>query len=108
MRDGLYRVHFQTPLGWGAGIIHAVGGRLWGGDAALYYTGSYQQSGDDVTAEVTTGRHTQIAGIASVFGRDQVRVTLSGVSSGDVIKLQGRAAEVPEFPFAAELTRIGD
>ena len=108
MRDGLYKVHFQTPLGWGAGVVYAAGGKLWGGDVALFYTGTYSQDGNTVTAEVRTNRHTQSAGYQSVFGRDQVKITLNGISSADTVKLNGKAAEVPNVAFTAELTRISD
>jgi T3SS negative regulator,GrlR len=108
MRDGLYRVLFQTPLGWGSGIVYASGGRLWGGDAGLFYVGTYKREGDNVVAEVRTDRHTQHPGITSVFGRDQVKITLAGVSSGDTVRLRGNATEAPGVDFTAELTRLSD
>jgi hypothetical protein len=108
MRDGLYKVHFQTPLGWGAGVVFGAGGKLWGGDAGLFYVGTYSVDGNNVTAEVRTNRHTQSTGIVSVFGRDQVKITLKGVSEGDIVKLSGKAAEIPNIAFTAELTRISD
>jgi hypothetical protein len=108
MRDGLYRVHFQTPLGYGAGVLHAAGGKLWGGDAGLYYVGSYELNGDNVTATVTTNRHTQHPGVQSVFGRDEVKISLKGVAEGDTAKFKGTAAEAPGVSFAAELKRIAD
>lgn len=108
MRDGLYRVHFQTPLGWGSGVVYAASGKIWGGDAGLYYTGSYKQEGNNVTAEVRTNRHTQHPGVSSVFGRDQVRITLNGITTGDKVKFDGKAAEVPNVSFTAELNRISD
>jgi hypothetical protein len=108
MRDGLYKVHFQTPIGWGAGVVYGAGGKLWGGDAGLFYVGSYSQDGNNVAAEVRTNRHTQNPGVISVFGRDQVKVTLKGISTGDTVKLTGKAVEVPNVTFTAELTRISD
>ena len=108
MRDGFYRVHFQTPLGWGTGVVHALGGKLWGGDAGMYYVGTYSIDNDTVNAEVRTDRHTQHPGIVAVFGRDQVRIALKGVSSGDKVKLNGTSPEAPGVSFTAELTRIAD
>lgn len=108
MRDGLYKVQFQTPLGWGAGVVFAQGGKLWGGDAGLFYVGTYSQDGDKVTASVKTNRHTQNPGITSVFGRDQVTISLSGTSNGDAAKFNGKAPEAPNVAFTAELTRISD
>lgn len=108
MKDGLYRVQFQTPLGWGAGVLYASGGRLWGGDGAMFYVGTYKQEGNNVVADVRTNRHTQVPGVASVFGRDQVRITLSGIASGDKIKLNGRSPEAPNVTFTAELMHLSD
>jgi hypothetical protein len=108
MREGLYRVQFQTPLGWGSGVIHALNGRLWGGDAAMFYTGNYTQDGNQIAADVRTGRHTQNPAIPSVFGRDQVRIRLMGVEDGDLIRFTGSAPEAPNLPFTAELNRISD
>lgn len=109
LKDGLYRVHFQTPLGWGSGILHALGGRLWGGDAAMYYVGTYSEMGaDGVAAEIRIGRHTRAPGITSVFGRDDVRLTLRGAVSADTARFTGTAAEVPNVTFSAEIARISD
>lgn len=108
LKDGLYRVHFQTPLGWGAGILHAVGGRLWGGDSGMFYTGSYSQTGSDITAEIRTARHSQMPGIVSVFGRDDVRVNLRGVVEGDLARFTGAVPEAPGVAFSAEIMRISD
>jgi hypothetical protein len=81
---------------------------MWGGDAGLFYTGTYQTDADNVTATVTTNRHTQHPGIASVFGRDQVKISLKGVFAGDTAKFKGSAPEAPGVSFTAELKRIAD
>jgi hypothetical protein len=108
MRDGLYKVEFQTPLGVGAGVIHLVGGKIWGGDAGLYYVGTYALSGSEFTAEVATDRHTHYAGIVSVFGKDRVRISLKGTTSGDSGQVVGTAAESPGVTFQAKFSRIAD
>ena len=108
MRDGLYKVHFQTPLGWGSGIVYAFEGKLWGGDAGIYYVGTYVRDGNQVTADVKTDRHTQHPAVTSVFGRDQVRINLTGVANGDTVKFNGKAPEAPDLIFSAELTRLSD
>ena len=40
MKDGLYRVEFQTQRGAGAGVVFLEGGALRGGDSQMFYTGS--------------------------------------------------------------------
>lgn len=108
MRDGLYKVLFQTPLGAGAGVVHLQAGKIRGGDAALYYVGSYQSDGEKFSADVVTDRHTQMPGIVSVFGKDKVHIRLTGKVSGDTVTVQGSAAEAPGVGFQATLARISD
>jgi len=108
MRDGLYKVFFATPLGAGAGVVHLMGGRLWGGDAGLFYIGKYQVAGEKLDAEVVTNRHTQIPGLVSVFGIDRVHIRLKGEVRNDTIQAIGTAVEAPGIQFRAELSRIAD
>lgn len=108
MRDGLYKVHFKTPMGEGGGVVYTAGGKLWGGDAGLYYVGSYTEAGDKLTASVNTNRHTQWPGLASVFGVDRVTIALNGTVSGDTVTCTGTAAQAPGVQFGCVLTRISD
>jgi hypothetical protein len=105
-REGLYRAAFQTPLGAGAGIVYASGGKMWGGDSAIYYVGTYSDAGGQFTASVTTGRHTP--GLGSVFGIDRVHIDLRGSVESDTVTLQGRAIEAPNVAFQVILTKISD
>jgi hypothetical protein len=108
MRNGLYRVHFQTPLGMGAGVVHAVDGRMWGGDAGLYYVGTYTTDGDRLNATVATERHTNHPGVVSVFGVDKVTINLDGQIAGDSVNAKGSSPQAPGVGFSASLTRISD
>ncbi len=62
IRDGLYKVSFQTPIGTGNGVAVFDGGKLRGGDSIMHYSGTYSQDGDKFSAKVVTGRHSQHAG----------------------------------------------
>src|SRR5690349_9219870 len=101
MRDGLYRVQFRTQRGEGSGVIYAQGGRMWGGDAGLFYVGSYVDNAGNLTAEVKTDRHTKSPFIQSVFGVDRVTITLRGKVSGDAAACKGTAKEAPGIEFDA-------
>ena len=104
--DGLYKVAFLTPLGNGAGVVHLLGGKMWGGDAALYYIGTYTETGDQLSASVTTNRHTD--GYGSVFGVDRVHISLRGKVTGNTATMDGSAIEAPGISFKAYLSRIAD
>jgi hypothetical protein len=46
--------------------------------------------------------------MVSVFGRDDVHITLKGTLSGDSATLIGTAKEAPGLQFTARIKRIGD
>lgn len=108
MKDGLYKVHFKTPAGQGAGVVILTGGKLRGGDSSIYYSGNYAIAGDQFTAQVATDAHTKFPGIASVFGVDRVTISLTGKVAGDSAQMSGTAPEAPGLSFQATLTRISD
>jgi len=106
LTDGLYSVRFKTPMGDGSGVVTLIGGKLRGGDAGIAYLGSYTQDGDSFKATVKTQRHTH--GLGSVFGKDNVTISLTGKSSGTGTNCTGTAAEAPGVTFQAALARISD
>lgn len=108
MLSGLYRVHFQTPLGSGAGVIYANNGHLWGGDSGIYYRGTYQEDGANLTASVQIDRHTNMAGLVSVFGIDRATINLSGTNSGGAVMCNGTSPQAAGVTFSAHLQHIAD
>lgn len=106
MKNGLYSAEFRTPLGDGSGVVTLIDGHLTGGDAILYYVGSYSIAGSTFTAQVTTGRHHHVPGVFSVFGKDQVTIELSGTINGDTLEASGSATEAPSVKFSAKLKLV--
>jgi hypothetical protein len=72
----------------------------------MYYMGTYGEDGGRFTAELRTGRHATPVGFASVFGKDRVRLRLSGSVSGDAIEAYGESPDAPGVQFSAKLTRL--
>lgn len=108
MKEGLYKVQFQTGLGAGYGVVYAKDGKLYGGDSGLYYIGSYTESAGNLEAKVSTNRHAPNGIVPmSVFGVDKVDITLTGRVAGDTISTTGTAAQAPGIRFQAILTFIG-
>ena len=61
MKNGLYSIHvtlLDGRVGKGSGVILFRNGQILGGDAYLYYTGSYTVKGDTFKGEVLVQRHT--------------------------------------------------
>lgn len=108
MRNGLYHVQFQTPLGSGDGVVFAHDGKIWGGDSLIYYRGSYALDGDSFTATVETDAHSHQPGMGSVFGVNKATIRLTGNVSGDTVATRGSSPQAPGISFSARLNRLSD
>jgi hypothetical protein len=75
-----------------------------GGDTVLAYTGSYIVDGDEFTASIVTERHT--LGQPSVFGIDDVNLTLTGKSTPTTASCTGTAKQALDLAFEATLVRM--
>jgi hypothetical protein len=106
MQNGLYAAEFQTPLGKGYGVVMLLNGVLQGGDSMMYYRGNYTIDGNAFKADVNTNVHAHPPGMASVFGRDRVTISLTGTFAGDTLTANGKAAEVPNVDFSTKLKLI--
>jgi hypothetical protein len=109
MRNGLYKIEFQTPRGAGGGVVVLMDGIIRGGDSALYYIGNYKVEGGQFTATVQTARHfgtpqTQ----PSVFGIDKISINAQGQAGDDRAKIVATSPQAPGIRLDGALTRIGD
>src|SRR5262249_38478318 len=60
MKNGLYSIHVSLQdgrVGKGSGVIVFRNGKIYGGDAYLYYTGSYSGKDDTFKGEGLVQRH---------------------------------------------------
>lgn len=106
MLDGFYHVQFQTPLGTGDGVVVMQGGSARGGDSAMFYRGTYSQSGVDISANIRVGR---IAPGDSVLGVSSATLVLHGKARGDgTIDFVGTAPEASGVPLKARMVPIAD
>jgi hypothetical protein len=108
LKDGKYSVWFRTPLAEGTGVVVlAPNGRLSGGDTVLSYTGHWRTDGEQFEATVFTARHSP--GQPSVFGIDDLDISLTGRSKGGVTaSCKGTAKQAPGLSFEATLVRMVD
>jgi len=106
--DGLYKAEFQTPFGKGGAVFFLIDGKLRGGNSALFYVGEYSFNGGQFTATMKTNRHTFDLKVASVFGMDELTVTLEGQVDGDTISIDGIADEVPDMQLHGKMYRLCD
>ena len=106
LENGNYSAWFRTSLGEGTGVVMLKDGEITGGDTVLAYTGSYSQDGNVFTVDIATKRHTP--GQLSVFGIDNVDLTLVGKSTPTVASCRGTSRQAPGMAFEATLIRIAD
>ena len=103
---GSYSAWFRTSLIEGTGVVVLKDGKLTGGDTVLAYTGTYIQNGDRFSASVMTQRHTP--GQPSVFGIDNVDLTVIGKSTPTTASCTGTAKQAPGLTFEATLIPMAD
>ena len=71
MKNGLYSIHVSLQdgrSGKGSGVVMFRDGKILGGDAYLFYTGSYTVKGDTFKGEVLVQRHTSSPDANPLFG----------------------------------------
>ncbi|PRX09989.1 UNVERIFIED_ORG: type III secretion system (T3SS) negative regulator GrlR [Martelella mediterranea] len=108
MKNGLYKAEFSTPLGAGFGVVHAQDGRIWGGDSAMYYIGSYTLQDEMLSSKLSIAHHSRVPGVTSVLGADEAELELHGKVSGDIISTTGNSPQAPGVSFKATLTLISE
>ena len=113
MKNGLYSIHVSLQdgrTGKGSGVVMFREGKIVGGDAYLYYTGSYTTKGDTFKGEVLVQRHTSSPDANPLFGGPSpVGIGVSGtftdtraVMNGTA--LVGKASQI----FTATLRKLAE
>jgi hypothetical protein len=106
LQKAQYSVWFRMSEGEGYGVISLLDGNVSGGNTISSYTGTYVQDGDRFAATIAVKRHTQ--GPPSVFGLDNVDITLSGKSTPTTASCSGTANQAPGMTLQATLIQIVD
>jgi T3SS negative regulator,GrlR len=95
MKNGLYSIHVSLQdgrSGKGSGVIMFRDGKILGGDAYLFYTGSYTVKGDTFKGEVLVQRHTSSPDANPLFGGPApVGVGVSGTFTDKDAVMNGTA-----------------
>ena len=113
MKNGLYSIHVNLldgRSGKGSGVIVFRDGKILGGDAYLFYTGTYSVKGDSFKGEVLVQRHTASPDANPLFGGPApVGIGVSGTFTDTTAvmngtALVGKASQI----FAATLRKLAD
>ena len=114
MRNGLYSIHVDLldgRSGRGSGVIVFHDGSIRGGDAFLFYTGTYsiQQKSSTFRGEVIVNQHTASRDVNPLFGGGEVSIGVSGTFTDTAGTMNGVALVGKQsLMFKATLRRLAD
>jgi hypothetical protein len=114
MRNGLYSIHVDLldgRFGRGSGVIMFYDGTIRGGDAYLFYTGSYsvQEKSSTFRGEVIVNQHTRATEVNPLFGGGEVSIGVSGTYTDTAGTMNGTALVGKQsLMFKATLRRLAD
>jgi hypothetical protein len=95
MKNGLYSIHVSLQdgrSGKGSGVVVFRDGKIFGGDAYLFYTGTYAAKGDTFKGEVLVQRHTSSPNANPLFGGPSpVGIGVSGTFTDTAAVMNGTA-----------------
>src|ERR1700733_13134743 len=95
MKNGLYSLHVTLQdgrSGKGSGVVLFRDGQILGGDAYLFYVGSYVVKGDTFKGEVLVQRHTRSPDVNPLFGvPGAVGIGVSGTFTDAAAVMDGTA-----------------
>jgi hypothetical protein len=95
MRNGIYRIKYESARGAGSGVSIFNNGRICGGDKTHYFAGTYSESGARFTAEVEARRHFRCCQTPTVPDLDVLHYVIEGVCSTDFVQASAQVSEVP-------------
>lgn len=113
MKNGLYSIHvtlLDGRVGKGSGVVVFRDGKIVGGDAFLFYTGTYIVKDNTFKGEVLVQRHTSSPDANPLFGGPSpVGIGVSGTftdTHGEMTgtALVGKASQI----FGATLRKLAD
>ena len=111
MKNGLYSIHVSLldgRSGKGSGVIMFRDGKILGGDAYLFYTGSYTVKDDTFKGEVLVQRHTSSPDANPLFGGpNPVGIGVSGTFTDTAGHERHRAGRKGQPDFRRDTAQAG-
>lgn len=113
MKNGLYSIHVTLQdgrVGKGSGVVLFRNGKIFGGDAFLFYIGTYTAKDNTFKGEVLVQRHTPSPDVDPLFGGPSpVGIGVTGTftdTRGEMngTALVGKASQI----FGATLRKLAD
>lgn len=95
MRNGIYRVKYESRRGTGSAVCIFNNGRISGGDKTHFFAGSFSESGTRFAGKVQARRHFRDSEPPAVPDLDSLHYVIEGTCGTDFVQA---TAEVPEMP----------
>jgi hypothetical protein len=94
MRNGVYRVRFETPSQKGSGVIILNDGHFSGGDKTHFFSGNYTEANNRFSGVIRFKRHGEAADFKQVVERDVFHVHVDGICSETYAQVDAWVPEV--------------
>jgi hypothetical protein len=107
MRDGIYRVQYETATLCATGVIVLNNGELNGCDRFHFMFGDYRQRGNNLTGRVTFKCHTVRTGRPAAIP-EQFELICKGVGSDSFGQFNFRCPGTPQIRGRASFTWLAD
>jgi hypothetical protein len=108
MLQGLYKVEMHTVHGSRRGVLYVYDGKMMGGNSAFAFIGTYQESGGEVSVDISTMRHNEDPNYQPLFKSDKINLTLKGRQQGEQYFFEGGSTQLPGVVFNSVMTPISE
>jgi hypothetical protein len=108
MLQGLYKVEMHTVHGSRRGVLYAYDGKMMGGNSAFAFIGTCQESGGEVSVDISTLRHNDDPNYQPLFKSDRINLTLKGRQQGEQYFCAGGSPQLPGVAVNWVMTPIGE
>jgi hypothetical protein len=108
MLQGLYKVEMHTVHGSRRGVLYVYDGKMMGGNSAFAFIGTYQESGGEVSVDISTMRHNEDPNYQPLFKSDRINLTLKGRQQGEQYFFEGGSTQLPGVVFNSVMTPISE
>ncbi len=106
MIEALWSVEFRSNLDLiGSGIVVLETGRVFGGDSAMIYVGSYTVDGENIKAKLHIQRYANVPGMVSITGIDDYHLEATGKIGSKEIVLHGHVVGAPDIQMVVKAVR---
>ncbi len=108
MRDGIYKVLFESHGRKGFNIVAASDGVITGCDQTHFTTGTYEIDGNRLKANLHMTRHSKRADFIEIADQDEIDIKMSGICSLGFGQFDARVAGRSDIDVTATFQWVCD